>query len=75
MFEYPTVKFATRAQRQGVVRLNWSLRLFMGAEAPKSKPAMRFVDPHLLGKLRSSSNPTNKNLKDLGTNIQTALSQ
>jgi hypothetical protein len=42
-------------------------------QIPKCERAIRLVYPNLFCKLRSSFNPTNKNLTELSQKIQTAV--
>ena len=67
-----SLHFATRLRRSLVVLLNWSSR-FMRAAASKARRSNSSPVYTFFFKLRSSSNPTNKNLAELAMEIQTAL--
>jgi hypothetical protein len=58
-----------------VVRLSYLDVSLCRQQRPKCDPVIRPVCPPLLCKLRSSSNPTNKNLTELGLEIQISLSR
>ena len=59
---WTSVHFATSVPRSRVVRLSWSSRLFMRAAAFKLR-AIRLVYPLFFCKVRSSSSPTNSQIK------------
>ena len=79
MFENPTVNL--NSLRNSCAKIVFCLSelifrfLYAGSSIQKaSKKYLAFIPPFFC-KLRLSSNPTNKNLTELDTEIQTALSQ
>ena len=71
-----SVHFATGVGRRSrVVLLMWSSRFFTRAAASKMGASNSSVYPPSFCKLRSSSNPTKKNLEELRLETQTALSR
>ena len=75
--KYPpptSVHFATRLRRSRVVRLSRSSLYFMQSSSIQNanQQFLSTIQP-LFFKLRTSPNPTNKNLTEFGLNIQTAL--
>jgi hypothetical protein len=68
-----SVHFAARVRRLRVIRLSWSSRFFMLSAAPKMRNSNSFQA--FLCKLRPSPDPTNRNLKELRFEIQTARSR
>jgi hypothetical protein len=71
---WTSVHFATCVWRRLVV---WSdLHFSLGRQQrPKCDRALRLVRPPIFLKLRSSSNPTNKNVTSSGLEISTVLSR
>ena len=59
---WTSVHFATSVPRSRVVRLSWSSRVFMRAAAFKMR-AIRLVYPLFFCKVRSSSSPSNSQIK------------
>jgi hypothetical protein len=64
--------YGTRVQRSRVFDRVHHSSYFMWAATAKYEPAIRPVYPSIFCELHPSSNPTNKNLRELGLEIQTS---
>ena len=69
-----SLHFVTRVRRSRFVRLSWFSCSLCWQQHPYCERPIRLVYPHSFCKHRSSSRPTNKNLVDLGLEIETTPS-